>query len=41
MEPNEELLDAQNESEEILPEEADKVAGGGGGYSPTGVYDGS
>jgi len=29
MEPNDEILNEQGESEEILPEEADKVVGGG------------
>jgi hypothetical protein len=38
MEPNEELVDKQNDSEEILPEDAEKVSGGGSGY---GLQDGS
>ena len=31
MEPNE-LLDEQNENEEIKPDEAEEVVGGGGNY---------
>jgi hypothetical protein len=37
MEPNEELLNEQNENEEIQPDDAEKVVGGGAG--PYATYD--
>jgi hypothetical protein len=36
MDPNEEVLKEDSEAEEILPEEADKIAGGGAGYGNNG-----
>jgi hypothetical protein len=32
MNPNDEILEEQTEAEEILPEEAEKISGGGGAY---------
>jgi hypothetical protein len=47
MDPNEELLKDQpsafefeSNSDEIKPEEADQISGGGAGYSPYGDFSG-
>ena len=38
MDPNEEILNDDSEKEEILPEDADKIAGGGPAYGTDYTY---